>query len=104
MSQDDHSTPTRAHPAPTDTQQPDHCPHLPRLSLVRLHELPGILRGPGLLQLGGAGVVPAHIPAVGGGAAELPGEARHMDMGVPQMKALGRAGGLPPSTRPRSLL
>ena len=69
-----------------------HGPHLPCLSLVRLHQLPGVLcLGPGLLQLGGAGVVPADVPAVGGGAAELSGEARCT--AVKRLAALGRVSG-----------
>lgn len=64
-------------------------PHLPRLSLVCLHQLPRVLiLGPRFLQLSHAGVVAANVSAVGGGVAELSGETKAH--GVNQMEALGR--------------
>lgn len=52
-------------------------PHLPCLSLVRLHQLPGVLvLGSSSLQLGAAGVAAAGVPAVRGRVAELSGESK----------------------------
>lgn len=64
-------------------------PHLPRLSLVCLHQLPGVLvLGPSFPQLSRAGVVAANVSTVEGGVAELSGETKAH--GVNRMEAPGR--------------